>query len=89
LSSNNRKRAFRALRAAIARLGREDLVAVVGIEHSLVFYSDFLYDRLAVDRILDEVAKVSMEFSHYEPVPKNVADAVIAEVAKSRAAANA
>jgi len=34
-------------------------------------------------------ASYTMEFSHYEPVPKNVADAVIAEVAKSRAAANA
>jgi hypothetical protein len=30
-----------------------------------------------------------MEFSHYDPVPKNVADEVIAEVAKRKAAANA
>jgi hypothetical protein len=30
-----------------------------------------------------------MEFSHYEPVPKMVADEVIAEVAKAWAAANA
>jgi translation elongation factor EF-G len=30
-----------------------------------------------------------MEFSHYEPVPKQVADEVIAEVTKARAAANA
>jgi len=29
------------------------------------------------------------EFSHYDPVPKNVADEVIAEVAKRRAALNA
>jgi elongation factor G len=34
-------------------------------------------------------ASYTMEFSHYEPVPKNVADEVIAEVAKARAAANA
>jgi hypothetical protein len=31
----------------------------------------------------------TMEFSHYDPVPKNVADEVIAEVAKRRAALNA
>jgi hypothetical protein len=30
-----------------------------------------------------------MEFSHYEPVPRNVADEVIAEVAKTKAAATA
>ena len=34
-------------------------------------------------------ATSTMEFSHYEPVPKNVADEVIAEVAKMKAAANA
>ena len=34
-------------------------------------------------------ASFTMEFSHYDPVPKNVADAVIAEVAKAKAAANA
>jgi elongation factor G len=34
-------------------------------------------------------ASFTMEFSHYEPVPKNVSDAVIAEVAKVKAAANA
>jgi elongation factor G len=34
-------------------------------------------------------ASYTMEFSHYEPVPRNVADEVIAEVAKARAAANA
>jgi elongation factor G len=31
-------------------------------------------------------ASYTMEFSHYDPVPKNVADAVIAEVAKAKAA---
>jgi hypothetical protein len=30
-----------------------------------------------------------MEFSHYDPVPKNVSDVVIADVAKARQAANA
>jgi elongation factor G len=34
-------------------------------------------------------ASYTMEFSHYEPVPKQVADEVIAEVTKARAAANA
>jgi elongation factor G len=34
-------------------------------------------------------ASYTMEFSHYDPVPKNVADEVIAEVAKRKAAANA
>jgi len=34
-------------------------------------------------------ASFTMEFSHYDPVPKMVADEVIAEVAKAKAAANA
>jgi elongation factor G len=34
-------------------------------------------------------ASYTMEFSHYDPVPRQVADEVIAEVAKARAAANA
>ena len=34
-------------------------------------------------------ASFTMEFSHYDPVPKMVSDEVIAEVAKTRAAANA
>ena len=34
-------------------------------------------------------ASYTMEFSHYEPVPRQVAEEVIAEVAKARAAANA
>ena len=34
-------------------------------------------------------ASFTMEFSHYDPVPKMVADEVIAEVAKQKAAANA
>ncbi len=64
----NRKRAFEALRQAIARFDPEDLVAVVGIEGSLVFYSDFLYDRRAVERILDDASRVSAqtELSDFE-----------------------
>ncbi|MEM8994774.1 MAG: VWA domain-containing protein [Acidobacteriota bacterium] len=57
----NRKRAFEALRQAISTLGDEDLIAVVGIEGSLVFYSDFLYDRKAIGEILDEVDDVAAE----------------------------
>jgi elongation factor G len=34
-------------------------------------------------------ASFTMEFSHYDPVPRNVADEVIEEVAKRRAALNA
>ncbi len=34
-------------------------------------------------------ASYTMEFSHYEPVPRQVADEVIAEVVKVRAAAQA
>lgn len=66
LGANNRKRAFRALREAMGRLGKEDLIAVVGIEGSLVFYSDFLYDRQAVHKILDEVATRSLRSQHNE-----------------------
>ncbi|MEO1088068.1 MAG: VWA domain-containing protein, partial [Acidobacteriota bacterium] len=57
----NRKRAFEALRQAISTLGDEDLIAVVGIEGSLVFYSDFLYDRKAIAEILDEVDDLAAE----------------------------
>ena len=59
LRANNRKRAFEALREALGRLGQEDLVAVVGIQGSLVFYSDFLYDRQAIGRILDDASRVA------------------------------
>jgi elongation factor G len=34
-------------------------------------------------------ASYTMEFSHYEPVPRNVAEEVIAEVAKAKAALTA
>jgi elongation factor G len=34
-------------------------------------------------------ASFTMEFAHYDPVPKNVADQVISDVAKAKAAARA
>ncbi len=61
LRATNRKRAFAALREAVDRLGEDDLVAVVGIEGSLVFYCDFLFDREGVHRILDDVTRVSLK----------------------------
>lgn len=60
LAAANRERAFNALREAIAQLAPEDMVAVVGVQDSLVFYSDFLFDRRAVAEILDRASKVSM-----------------------------
>lgn len=60
LGAANRKRAFNALRQAVAQLNPEDLIAVVGIQDSLVFYSDFLYDRGAIGEILDQASSVSM-----------------------------
>lgn len=60
LHANNRKRTLVALRQAVDGLGPEDLVAVVGLEGSLIFYSDFLYDRQALDRILDRISRVSV-----------------------------
>lgn len=55
----NRKRAFKALKEAVQDLDPGDLVSVVGLEDSLVFYSDFLYDRQAIADILDDVSEVS------------------------------
>ena len=63
LGATNRKRAFEALREAIAQLDPKDLIAVVGIRNSLVFYSDFLFDRQAIGDILDDVSRVSMRTS--------------------------
>lgn len=60
LGATNRKRAFEALRQAVGQLDPKDLIAVVGIEGSLVFHSDFLYDRQAIGKILDRVSRVSM-----------------------------
>lgn len=61
LRASNRKRAFAALKQAVDRLEDDALVAVVGVEGSLVFYSDFLFDRQAVDRILDDVSKIALQ----------------------------
>ncbi len=59
LRANNRKRAFAALKEAVRSLEDDALVAVVGIEGSLVFYSDFLFDRQGVEKVLDEATRVS------------------------------
>jgi VWFA-related protein len=63
LQAANRDRAFEALREALGQLSPEDLVAVVGVQSSLVFYSDFLYDRQAIGEILDRASRVSMRTS--------------------------
>ncbi len=59
LRAINRKRAFAAMKKAVSSLGRNDLVSVIGIEGGLVFYSDFLFDRQAINRILDDVTRVA------------------------------
>lgn len=59
LRASNRKRAFNALREAVDRLGDDDLVAVIGDEGELKFYSDFLFDREGVHRILDDVTRIA------------------------------
>ena len=66
LRAANRKRAFNAIRQAIDRLGESDLVAVVGVESHLVFYSDFLFDRAGIHRILDEVTRAAAKTDHSE-----------------------
>lgn len=57
LRATNRKRALTALREAVGRIGEENLIAVVGVEGPLVFYSDFLYDRRAIDGILVDATR--------------------------------
>jgi VWFA-related protein len=59
LSASKRKRAFLAVREALGQLDETDLVAVVGMERSLKFYSDFLYDKQAVARVLDSASEVT------------------------------
>jgi VWFA-related protein len=68
LRATNRKRALTALREAVGRVGKESLIAVVGVEGSLVFYSDFLYDRQAIDRILEDATRraTPTEVSEFE-----------------------
>ena len=66
ISAANRKRAFKALREAVAKLDPQDLVAVVGVEDKLVFYSEFLFDRGAVLDILDDISEVSSKLDHTE-----------------------
>lgn len=57
----NRKRAFRALEEAIERVPEESLIAVVGIEGSLVFHTDFLYDRRAISKVLDDLSRIALQ----------------------------
>ncbi|MDH3746139.1 MAG: VWA domain-containing protein, partial [Acidobacteriota bacterium] len=66
LSSNNRKRTLRSLREAVSSLGKEDLVSVIGIEGSLIFYSDFLFDRQAIDRILEDATHKAVQSNIHE-----------------------
>ena len=66
IRASNRKRAFKALRQAVTQLDPQDLVAVVGVEDRLVFYSEFLFDRQAVLEILDDISKVSSKLDHTE-----------------------
>jgi VWFA-related protein len=53
LHANNRKRTMAALRQAVESLGP--------LEGSLIFYSDFLYDRPALDRLLEKITRVSAQ----------------------------
>ncbi|MFQ5526610.1 MAG: VWA domain-containing protein [Thermoanaerobaculia bacterium] len=61
LRTANRKRAFNAVRRAVEGLDANDLVSVVGVEGRLVFYSDFLYDRGAIGRILDNISGIALQ----------------------------
>lgn len=60
LRATNRERAFQALREALGHFDDDDLVSVVGIEGSVVVYSDFLFDRRTTARVLDEAQRVSV-----------------------------
>lgn len=71
LHVNNRKRALEALRPAIDRLAPQDKVAVVGVEGGLVFYTDFLYDRAAVHRVLDDIQDVSVAGDNLTRIERN------------------
>ena len=60
LRAPNRKRAFAALREALGRFDDDDLIAVVGVEPSLVVYSDFLFDRAAIAEILHDAQRAGV-----------------------------
>lgn len=69
LRSTHRKRAFAAIRDLVANgLGSEDLVTVVSYANSLVFHSDFLFDRQEIGDILGEASRTSArsEVQHLE-----------------------
>ncbi len=74
LATTNRKRAFNALREALVQLDPEDMIAVVGVQESLVFYSDFLFDRRAVEQILDRASNVSMRSNVSEVERRQILD---------------
>lgn len=74
LGAANRKRAFEALREAVAKLDPADLIAVVGIRESLSFYSDFLFDREAIGKILDVQSRVSFKTSVNEIERRQIFD---------------
>lgn len=57
LRQANRLRAFKAVREMLGSLDPDALVAVVSLGRSLVFHSDFLFDRGAVAEILDELER--------------------------------
>lgn len=57
LRQANRRRAFNAVREVLGKLDRDDLVSVVSLGGSLVFHSDFLFDREAVREILSELER--------------------------------
>ncbi|MDA8019691.1 MAG: VWA domain-containing protein [Thermoanaerobaculia bacterium] len=59
LGTANRKRAFEAVREALSGFDPDDLVSVVSLSGSLIFHSDFLFDRKAVGEILDELEEGS------------------------------
>ena len=59
------------------------VVATVPLSEMFGYIGQLRSHDLAVAR------SFTMEFSHYDPVPKNVADEVIAEVAKRKRCANA
>lgn len=59
LGSSNRKRVVKALHETVDSIDDDALIAVVGIEQSLRFYTDFIYDREVIHQVLDDLAKVS------------------------------